>query len=362
MSKQLETEVPKDNELNNLDQENEEDSEDINAENDPEILKKVQNLKIDENMFKDTTTNNKKQQKSKNQGKNNKKNGVDFLEYAKEHKIDMNIKYEKSPPKKDVQVQDKKNFNKTNNSQTNYKTGFNKNNTKYNNNNNNKKHGNNNDQSKLFNNKFDPINGFNNNPYMMYNYPMMRPDMMMQGGYNYMNSGFGGYGLGGYNPNFQTYQNLNSNQLQNHDDHLNGKGVKESLEYYLSVDNLNKDIYLRKQIDEEGFVDVNVILNFNNMKRHNANLSSVKEVLSDKECSLEDKTVGEKLFIRNKNWSNLKSTLLSLEEIEQQKNIKKNYNYNFVTMQNNYYMMDPNMMQGMGNSYPNYGNSGFKQN
>lgn len=359
MSKQVETEIPKENDLDKLDQENEEEAEDLNAENDPEILKKVQNLTIDNNMFKDSNDKSKKHQKTKNKEKNNKKNGVDFLEYAKEHKIDMTIKYEKSPPKKDVQLSDKKTFTKNNNNQTfNNNKGYNKNsNNKYNNN---KKYGNNNDQNKLFNNKFDPINGFNNNPYMMYNYPMMRPDLMMfKGGY-YNNHGFEGFGdLNNHNQ--MNYQMNNINQ----EDHLYGKGIKESLEYYLSIDNLNKDSYLRKQIDDEGYVDVNTILSFNNMKKHNANLSNVKEVLSEKECSLEDKTEGDKLFIRNKNWSKIKSSLLSIDEIEQQKNVKKNYNYNFVTLQNNYFMpmvpMDPNMIQGMG--FTGYGNTGYnKQN
>ncbi|KAH7298583.1 hypothetical protein KP509_25G050300 [Ceratopteris richardii] len=75
-------------------------------------------------------------------------------------------------------------------------------------------------------------------------------------------------------------------------DHLTAQGmVIKQIEYYFSVENLCRDIYLRSKMDEWGFVPVSVIANFNRVKMITQNpyfivealrLSNVVEVQGDK--------------------------------------------------------------------------------
>jgi len=53
----------------------------------------------------------------------------------------------------------------------------------------------------------------------------------------------------------------------------------ETLEYYLSLENLNKDSYIRKLIDDNGYILVSEILKFNNMIKKGANVETIQEVL-----------------------------------------------------------------------------------
>jgi len=41
------------------------------------------------------------------------------------------------------------------------------------------------------------------------------------------------------------------------------KGILESLEYYFSIENLNKDGYMRSKMNEDGYIDCNEIVVFN---------------------------------------------------------------------------------------------------
>ncbi|GME67753.1 unnamed protein product [Ambrosiozyma monospora] len=42
--------------------------------------------------------------------------------------------------------------------------------------------------------------------------------------------------------------------------------LAQQIEYYFSIENLCKDLFLRKQMDSEGFVDVQIIANFSRVK------------------------------------------------------------------------------------------------
>ncbi|KAF2002896.1 hypothetical protein P154DRAFT_125714 [Amniculicola lignicola CBS 123094] len=54
--------------------------------------------------------------------------------------------------------------------------------------------------------------------------------------------------------------------------------VKMQLEYYFSVENLCKDIFLRKQMDSKGFVYLNVIAEFNRIKQLTTDIELIKHV------------------------------------------------------------------------------------
>lgn len=49
-------------------------------------------------------------------------------------------------------------------------------------------------------------------------------------------------------------------------------------EYYFSDDNLQKDFFLRNQMDEEGFVPISVIARFNRLQALTQDTDLIKEV------------------------------------------------------------------------------------
>ncbi|XP_065884842.1 la-related protein 1B-like isoform X2 [Dysidea avara] len=55
--------------------------------------------------------------------------------------------------------------------------------------------------------------------------------------------------------------------------------VKKQIEYYFSDENLQKDFFLRNQMDEEGFVPISVIANFNRLQALTQDTELIKESL-----------------------------------------------------------------------------------
>jgi len=130
------------------------------------------------------------------------------------------------------------------------------------------------------------------------------------------------------------------------------------LEQYLSLENLNKDLYLRNRIDENGFIDCEEIVNHNKFKKLNISIMRLVEVLNENaehqviEAMM---TTNEKIVVRNRNYESIKDQLLSKEQIYQQKKAQPkmmnnmaynpymnmggspNMNLNYVTLQNNYF-------------------------
>jgi len=226
---------------------------------------------------------------------------------------------------------------------------------------------------KEFNNKFDSMNsGYNHpymtqtNPYMNQQTPYMNSMSNNMGNMNMMNNMNQNFmmrpemllyqqSLQMQNPMFQNQlNNLNNVSQIKQEDNINiGKSIKESLEYYFSNENLNKDFYTRSKMDENGFIESGEILNFNNMKKQNADLDKLKEIICDKNSNIELKENSGKVYFRNKNWEEIKkNNLISIEDL---KNLKKsnNMNLNYFNLQNNFYYnlppMNPMDQQGMMN-------------
>lgn len=55
--------------------------------------------------------------------------------------------------------------------------------------------------------------------------------------------------------------------------------ILEQIEYYFSLDNLLKDVYFRKQMDEEGFVEIATLAQFNRIKAVSSDVEFIKGVL-----------------------------------------------------------------------------------
>lgn len=74
--------------------------------------------------------------------------------------------------------------------------------------------------------------------------------------------------------------------------------LRTQIEYYFSVENLCHDVYFRKQMDEEGFVDVLILMSFNRVRSLTTDMNIVLEALKDSETV---ELQGTKVRCRN-NW------------------------------------------------------------
>jgi len=212
---------------------------------------------------------------------------------------------------------------------------------------------------KEFNNKFDPMNSGYNHPYMNQSYNPYVNNMINQNQINQMNQNLMRPEMVLYqqsmqmqNPMYlnQLYSLNNVSQLKQEDNINIGKSIKESLEYYFSNENLNKDSYTRSKMDENGFIESSEILNFNNMKKQSADLDKLKEIICDKNSNIELKEISGKVYFRNKNWEEIKLNLISIEDLKSLKKINNIQNLNYFNLQNNfYYNMVPMDQQGMQN-------------
>ncbi|KAI9267467.1 hypothetical protein BY458DRAFT_475957 [Sporodiniella umbellata] len=57
--------------------------------------------------------------------------------------------------------------------------------------------------------------------------------------------------------------------------------VMQQIEYYFSIDNLCKDLFLRKQMDAHGFVDISFVAEFNRVKGLTTDLELIREALDN---------------------------------------------------------------------------------
>ncbi|KAI9250354.1 hypothetical protein EDC94DRAFT_315663 [Helicostylum pulchrum] len=57
--------------------------------------------------------------------------------------------------------------------------------------------------------------------------------------------------------------------------------IMQQIEYYFSIDNLCKDVFLRQQMDSNGFVDLSFIANFNRVKGLTTDIKLIREALDN---------------------------------------------------------------------------------
>ncbi|KAI9696605.1 MAG: hypothetical protein M1836_005624 [Candelina mexicana] len=88
--------------------------------------------------------------------------------------------------------------------------------------------------------------------------------------------------------------------------------VSMQLEYYFSVDNLCKDMFLRKHMDSQGFVFLNVIANFNRIKALTADMEMIRYVcLTSKNIEFRTGNDGMDRLRRQDGWQ---TWVLDIEE------------------------------------------------
>jgi hypothetical protein len=124
---------------------------------------------------------------------------------------------------------------------------------------------------------------------------------------------------------------------------MTDSSIVDVLENYFSEKNLNKDLNLRKNMDEEtGNVPIEFILNLKKIQSMKLTAEKIDELIkkigSDK---IQVVHVENNMFLRPKNYENIKNNLKTIEEIEQ--------NYEPKNKNNN--QQQPNMNIGMQPMY-----------
>jgi hypothetical protein len=281
----------------------------------------------------------------KGPSKKGKNKGVDFHEYAQKNGINVNIQYEAKSdvPKKDYTA-NKPNVNQKPSNDNSFKPKgkfekfqkfdkFDKFGGKKNYNTEGGQGGQG-GQKVQGSNKFDAINNnMMQSPfYYQQSMNMQRPDLFQDS---------------------NTVSNSSSNMGEvtsgmdkiNMDDNLDAdQKIMNTLEYYFSIENLNKDYFFRKQLDENGYINAEIITTFNTMKKHNVTKEKIGEILKTQKFNgiIEMSVKDDVLNLRNKNWETVKDKLLPLEAVKELKDASKKLkpsvqNNNYVSMQNNYY-------------------------
>jgi hypothetical protein len=154
------------------------------------------------------------------------------------------------------------------------------------------------------------------------------------------------------------------------------KNITDFLEAYLSLENLNQDLYLRNRIDENGFIEASEIANHNKLRSRGVTAERIAQILGSYTSPVVEAVPAEEgLYLRNRDWENLKDKLMPREYIQQQKKMLKSQQYmnmnlsahhpmnpvnpvnpmnmNYVSMQNNYFF------NGMPNTPENFGMYGM---
>ncbi|KAG0687513.1 hypothetical protein C6P40_002263, partial [Pichia californica] len=73
------------------------------------------------------------------------------------------------------------------------------------------------------------------------------------------------------------YEGINDEQ-----DEEQNEGIKRQVRYYFSIENLCKDMYLRKQMDKEGFININIIKKFSRINTlSNGNPNIIDLIIKD---------------------------------------------------------------------------------
>ena len=272
---------------------------------DEELQKEMKKVKIDDSIFSDKENQNlkekKEKEKEKEEKKIQKKKGIDFMDYANENNIPINIQYEEDKYPR------KKNYNK------NYQR-----NDKYNNHNN---HFNNYKKNGKYNKGYKKQNNHNYNN---------------NNNHNYNNNKFYKYG----GNKFDSININNNNQYQNNYQNIIFKDDKDILSYLENTfgeNNLNKDLYIRNRINDKGEILIDDLLNYHVLKKNNISSEKIIELIKNNQ-NLEIIEIDNKKYIYIKNYNNLK--LNPVEQIyANKKAFKMKQQYYF---QNPFYYMNYN--------------------
>ena len=95
--------------------------------------------------------------------------------------------------------------------------------------------------------------------------------------------------------------------------------ILDIIEYFFSQKNLNKDIYLRDSMDEEGWVNAEIVIANPRLKPLNLTPERIHTIIDKIGSDFVETRINEveKIQLRPRNYENLKEKLLTREEIQQ---------------------------------------------
>ncbi|KAF0038423.1 hypothetical protein F2P81_008907 [Scophthalmus maximus] len=92
------------------------------------------------------------------------------------------------------------------------------------------------------------------------------------------------------------YDNMSSNDLYSVDQGLLKDYIKRQIEYYFSLDNLERDFFLRRKMDQEGFLPIGLIGSFHRVQALTTDVNVIIESLKDsKEVEVIDMKIRRKV-------------------------------------------------------------------
>ena len=297
---------------------------------DVELQKQMKNLKFDDSAFTKKEDQKPKEKKEESNQKKSKKNkGQDFLDYASKNNIQINIEYEEDKiqekrkkyyDKKDPKYNNQRDKNQNgkyqkkpyqNDQNNNYNNG-----NKYNNRNQGYKRQQKRAPFKFGGNKFDACNiqkgPYEQMPYQDNVYVPRKPIIL-----------------------------------------TTDEEIKQFLEEMFSIATLNKDIYIRRHLNE-GLIGVAEVADYYTIKKSDVKPEKIIEIVKSCE-TLEIKELNTKNYISLKGWNEIKPKLIDIEEITKAKRTAKlqkmqqnmypipmeyapYMGYNYIHMQNNYFI------------------------
>ena len=300
-----------------------EQKEDLPDEDEPvdlELQKAMKNVKFDESAFGqgDSKSSAKKEDPSQKKGKKNK--GQDFLDYASKNNIPINIEYEQDKYEKRKKGEKKENVgNYKNNKYHGGKGKYQNENNNYGGNKYNNRQGGYKRQAKrppfkFGGNKFDACNiqkpyeqHYQENVYVPRQLPVLKED----------------------------------------------KEIIDFLEEMFSANTLNKDLYLRRHISENGEIDINDVVNYNTIQKNGITAQKLTELMPQTK-GLETKEDNGKTLVVIKGFKEMNlntiETITANKKAQRMQKMQQNmysgqmgefYPYmmgNYIHMQNNYFI------------------------
>uniref|UniRef100_A0A672YVM9 HTH La-type RNA-binding domain-containing protein n=1 Tax=Sphaeramia orbicularis TaxID=375764 RepID=A0A672YVM9_9TELE len=92
------------------------------------------------------------------------------------------------------------------------------------------------------------------------------------------------------------YDNMSSNDLYSVDHDLLKDYIKRQIEYYFSLDNLERDFFLRRKMDQEGFLPIGLIASFHRVQALTTDINLILDALKDsKEVEIIDMKIRRKV-------------------------------------------------------------------
>ena len=112
----------------------------------------------------------------------------------------------------------------------------------------------------------------------------------------------------------------NLENIQNYNQDFKTNEIIVLIENLLSYENLNKDIFIRSYINQNGFITINNIQKVNQIKKLNLTYDEITSIVLNYPSNIfETNFDNYEVVVRNKKWFEMKKYLFSIEDIVKNK-------------------------------------------